>query len=170
MGGHKVLGVVGWKNSGKTTLVEALLRELTGRGYRVSTIKHAHHAFDIDKPGKDSFRHRDAGAHEVLIASGARWALLHELRNEKEPPLDELLAHIAPCDLVIVEGFKTHAHPKIEVMRDKRPEGLIADREPDVLAIATTAPELAGPHRTLPLNDARAIADFICETCGLARG
>lgn len=158
---QKILGIVGWKNSGKTTLVEALVREMTARGLRVSTVKHAHHAFDIDVPGKDSYRHREAGAHEVIVASGQRWALMHELRNAPEPPLDALIAKLAPCDLVLVEGFKRGTHAKIEVARFKRAEGLIADQDEAVMAVATDNEVLAGRHWALPLNDTPAILDFI---------
>lgn len=164
---HKIVGIAGWKNSGKTTLVEALVRVLTARGYRVSTIKHAHHAFDIDVPGKDSHRHREAGAREVLVASGQRWALMHELRGENEPSLDDLLARLSPCDLVLVEGFKRDAHPKIEVVRAAGPDGRIADMDGTVCAIATDDAALAAGHPHLPLNDIAAIADFICARCGL---
>ncbi len=114
----KVAGIVGWHNSGKTTLVVALVRELTARGYRVSTVKHAHHEFDVDTPGKDSWHHREAGAAEVMVGSSKRWVLMHELRGSKEPELDELLSHISPVDLVLVEGFKNASHEKIEVYRD----------------------------------------------------
>ena len=164
---HKVFGIVGWKNSGKTTLVEALLGELSARGYRVSTIKHAHHAFDIDVPGKDSYRHREAGAGEVLVASGQRWALMHELRGGEEPRLEDLLRHLSPCDLVLVEGFKRDAHPKIEVLRTLGPDGRIADSDGMVCAIATENPAICGAHPALPLNDIGAIADFICVRAGL---
>jgi molybdopterin-guanine dinucleotide biosynthesis protein MobB len=166
MKGRKILGIVGWKNSGKTTLVEALVRELTARGLRVSTLKHAHHAFDIDVPGKDSYRHREAGAHEVIVASGQRWALMHELGSAPEPRLDELLIKLAPCDLVLVEGFKCGRHPKIEVARFIRDEGLIADQDDTVLAVATDNAIFAGRHLALPLNDAIKIAEFICRRLG----
>src|SRR5579872_6123897 len=169
MSAPKILGIVGWKNSGKTTLVEALLGEMTARGLRISTVKHAHHAFDIDVPGKDSYRHRKAGAHEVLIASGQRWALMHEIREPGELSLEELVAKLSPCDLVLAEGFKRGRHPKIEVVRVRREEGLIADREENVLAVATDSPALAGRHTQLPLNDAAAIADFICKRLDLQR-
>jgi len=168
---HKVFGIVGWKNSGKTTLVEALIREFAARGLRVSTVKHAHHAFDIDVPGKDSYRHREAGAGEVLVASGRRWALMHELRDEDEPRLELLLARLSACDLVLVEGFKRDAHPKIEVLRALGPDGRIADTDKTVCAIATDDPAISGDNPALPLNDVRVIADFICARCGLkARG
>lgn len=164
---HKVFGIVGWKNSGKTTLMEGLVRELATRGYRISTIKHAHHTFDIDIPGKDSHRHRDAGAQEVLVASAQRWALMHEMRGEGEKSLEELLAHLSPCDLVLVEGFKRDAHPKIEVVRTVGREEWIADSDKTVCAIATDDPALATGLQQLPLNDIAAIADFICARSGL---
>lgn len=167
MTAQKILGIVGWKNSGKTTLVEALVREMTARGLRISTVKHAHHAFDIDVPGKDSHRHREAGAHEVIVASGERWALMHELRGAPEPPLEELIAKLAPCDLVLVEGFKRGTHPKIEVARFTRDEGLIADQDATVLAVATDNAALAGRHLALPLNDTTAICEFISRRFGL---
>jgi molybdopterin-guanine dinucleotide biosynthesis adapter protein len=112
---NKVIGVAGFKNAGKTTLVEKLVVELTGRGWRVSTVKHAHHSFDIDHEGRDSFRHRKAGASEVAVVSRHRWAIIHESRAEEEPPLADILAKLAPCDLVIVEGYKRDFHDKIEV-------------------------------------------------------
>ena len=170
MKAQKILGIVGWKNSGKTTLVEALVREMTARGLRISTVKHAHHAFDIDAPGKDSHRHREAGAHEVIVASGERWALMHELRGAPESPLEELIAKLAPCDLVLVEGFKRGGHPKIEVARFTREEGLIADQDDAVIAVATDNPVLAGRYPSLPLNDAAAIFDFIRRYFNLAAG
>jgi molybdopterin-guanine dinucleotide biosynthesis adapter protein len=166
---ENVLGVVGWKNSGKTTLVEALVHELTRRGFRISTIKHAHHAFDIDVPGKDSYRHREAGAHEVLVASSQRWALMHELRDEEEPQLESLLAQLAPCDLVLVEGFKRNVYPKIEVLQAARPEGRIADTDSTICAIAASDPVLAGDLMYLPLGDTVTIADFVCMHRGLSR-
>ena len=155
-----VVGIAGWKNSGKTTLVERLVRELTGRGLSVSTIKHAHHDFDIDHPGKDSYRHRMAGAGEVLVASAQRWALVHELRDEREPSLEELLAQLKPCDVVLVEGFKYGPHRKIEVRRDAKAV-LLAQDDASVVAVASDDPALAAGHVCLPLNNAAAIADFI---------
>ena len=121
----KVFGVVGWKNSGKTGLMERLVAELCGRGLSVSTVKHAHHTFDIDRPGKDSFRHRDAGAREVLLASSRRWALMHELEGD-EPRLDELLARLTPVDLVLVEGFKRGTHARLEA-RGRWIDGALAE-------------------------------------------
>ena len=165
----RVFGIVGWKNSGKTTLIERLIGEFVAKGFAVSTIKHAHHAFDIDVPGKDSYRHREAGAQEVLVASAERWALMHELRDAPEPSLTELLGHLAPCDLVLVEGFKFDAHPKIEVLRALGKNGRIADKDETVCAVATDDRTLAGPHPYLPLNDAAAIAEFICRRCDLVQ-
>lgn len=163
----KIFGITGWKNSGKTTLLEALVRELSARRYRVSTIKHAHHAFDIDVPGKDSYRHREAGAHEVIVASGQRWALMHELRGAEQPTLTELLAHLGDCDLVLVEGFKGGSHPKIEVVRSPGPAGRIADTDETICAIAAPDPALAGTHRHLALDDIVGISDFICAHRGV---
>jgi molybdopterin-guanine dinucleotide biosynthesis protein MobB len=165
---RKVFGITGWKNSGKTSLMEALVSELTVRGYRISTVKHAHHAFDIDVPGKDSYRHREAGAQEVIVASGQRWALMHELRGAAQPALSELITHLADCDLVLVEGFKGDTHPKIEVIRELGPDGRIADTDPTVCAIASPDKALAGTHRHLALDDIPAMADYICAYCNIA--
>lgn len=159
---ENVIGIVGWKNSGKTTLVEKLVCELTARGLRVSTIKHAHHGFDIDRPGKDSYRHRAAGASEVLVASAQRWALLHENQGAAEPSLAALLKHLQPCDLVLVEGFKHGPQRKIEVRRDAGAPRL-ADSDPTICAVATDDPGLAGSHLCLALDQPAVIADFICS-------
>lgn len=164
---QRIFGITGWKNSGKTTLVTALVTEFVSRGYKVSTIKHAHHAFDMDTPGKDSHRHRTAGASQVLVASATRWALMHELRGERAPTLDELLAHIAPCDLVLVEGFKRDRHPKIEVVRSRDGEPPIAESDPTIVAIATNQPALFAEHKTLPLDEVGTIANFIERACSL---
>lgn len=166
---HRVFGITGWKNSGKTTLVTALVSEFVRRGYRVSTVKHAHHEFDIDTPGKDSHRHRVSGANEVLVASGTRWALMHEMRDEPAPSLSELLAHLAPCDLVLVEGFKRDRHQKLEVVRANAKEPPIANTDPSIIALATDSPNLFPQHKTLPLNDIKTIADFITQKCALAK-
>ncbi|MEO1613120.1 MAG: molybdopterin-guanine dinucleotide biosynthesis protein B [Pseudomonadota bacterium] len=164
----KIYGVTGWKNAGKTTLMERLVAEIASRGFTVSTLKHAHHAFDVDQPGKDSYRHRAAGATEVLIASGARWALMHELREAEEPPLADLLAKLAPVDLVLVEGYKREAHPKIEAHRADAGAPLIALEEPSVRAVATNDPvDVSVP--VIPLDDAPAIADFILTDLGMSR-
>jgi molybdopterin-guanine dinucleotide biosynthesis protein MobB len=157
----KIFGIVGWKNSGKTTLVAALVREFGARGLTVSTIKHAHHAFDLDRPGKDSYLHRDAGAHEVLIASHSRWALLHELRGAPEPALSELLHHMSPVDLVLVEGFKGEAHPKLEVRRSESAGKKLADTDSTIVAIATGGEITHEARPVFALNDVTAIAEFI---------
>ena len=163
----KVFGLAGWSGSGKTTLLIRLIPRLTGRGISVSTIKHAHHTFDVDKPGKDSYRHREAGATEVLVASGRRWALMHELRDEPEPGLDPLLTKLSPVDLVIVEGFKAHAHDKLEVWRSETGERFLHPQDPRIVAIATDRPV---PQVALPrfdLEDVDAIADFVLRQTGL---
>jgi molybdopterin-guanine dinucleotide biosynthesis adapter protein len=165
---QRIIGITGWKNSGKTTLTERLVAEFVARGLRVSTVKHAHHAFDIDQPGTDSFRHRAAGAGEVAIVSGNRWALMHELRGESEPSLDDVLARLSPCDLVIVEGYKREGHLKIETRRreakDTRP---LSTDDPNIVAVAS---DHALPGETLPvfpIDDIAAMADFITSRLGL---
>ncbi|PIE07422.1 MAG: bifunctional molybdopterin-guanine dinucleotide biosynthesis protein MobB/molybdopterin molybdotransferase MoeA [Rhodobacterales bacterium] len=163
----KIYGVVGWKNAGKTGLMERLVAEIAGRGLRVSTVKHAHHAFDLDRPGKDSHRHRDAGASEVLLASYKRWALLHELGEAEEPPMEALLAKLAPCDIVLVEGYKRDSHAKIEVFRAETGHALIQPGDPTVRAIATDTPLDGLPVPLFDLDDTRAIADFILAETGL---
>lgn len=166
---HRVFGITGWKNSGKTTLTERLVTELVRRGWRVSTIKHAHHDFDIDKPGADSFRHREAGATEVAIVSGRRWALMHELRNETEPTLDEVLERIAPCDLVLVEGYKREHHLKIEARRlaakDRSP---LTSNDPSIVAVAADHPVEGEQVPVFGIDDITAIADFVEARTGLA--
>jgi molybdopterin-guanine dinucleotide biosynthesis protein B len=165
----RVFGITGWKNSGKTTLTERLVAEFTRRGFIVSTVKHAHHAFDIDKEGTDSFRHRAAGAHEVAIVSQGRWALMHELRGESEPPLDQILARLADCDLVLIEGYKREAHLKIEARRlGAKDTSPLSGGDPAIVAVAADAPQ---PDETLPvfdIDDIPAIADFISARTGLA--
>lgn len=166
----RVFGIVGWKNSGKTTLTERLVRELAGRGHLVSTVKHAHHDFDIDVPGTDSFRHRAAGATEVAIVSAGRWALMHELRGEEEPALQDVLARLSPCDIVLVEGYKRGTHAKIEARRreaaDRTP---LAASDPNIVAVAADH-DLDG--EALPffsLDDIAAIADFIEVATGMRK-
>lgn len=163
-----VFGVTGWKNSGKTQLVTALVRELNGRGFRIATVKHAHHAFDVDTPGTDSYRHREAGATEVALVSGRRWALMHELREEEEPPLADILSRLSPCDLVLIEGYKREDHPKIEARRKdaSKTEPLSPD-DPAILAIAADHPVIDTDLPVFDLNDISAMADFICRTTGL---
>jgi len=157
----KVLGIAGYSGSGKTTLTVKLIPALSARGISVSTVKHAHHAFDIDRPGKDSYEHRAAGASEVLVSSANRWALMHEGRGAPEPALDDLLAKLSPVDLVLVEGWKHGSHPKLEVHRPANGTPLLAADDPLVLAVASDAalPDLAVP--VLPLDDADAVADFV---------
>ena len=162
----KIYGVVGWKNAGKTGLMERLVTEITGRGFSVSTVKHAHHVFDVDHKGKDSYRHRQAGATEVLLASRKRFALMHELRDEDEPTLDELLAKLAPVDLVLIEGYKRDAHPKIEAFRQEPGNPLIAETDPTVRAVASDTP-LQTDRPVFDLDDTGAVADFILVEVGL---
>lgn len=167
---HRVFGIAGWKNSGKTTLTEKLVAELTRRGWRVSTVKHAHHAFNIDHEGTDSFRHREAGAREVAIVSSQRWALMHELRGDEEPPLAAVLARMGPCDLVLVEGYKAAAHKKIEVRRmDARSREAIGASDPWVVAIAADHAVSGGPVPVFDLDDASGMADLIERELGLVR-
>jgi molybdopterin-guanine dinucleotide biosynthesis protein B len=162
----KVFGIAGWSGSGKTTLLEKLIPALIARGLKVSVIKHAHHGFDIDKPGKDSYRHREAGAAEVMLACGTRWALMHECRNEPEPQLADLLSRLAPCDLVLVEGFKQEPVPKLEVHRPANGKPpLFAERD-DIVAVASDE-AIAAPVPLLPLNDIDVIADFIIRHLAL---
>jgi len=164
----KVIGVAGFKNAGKTTLVERLVRELTGRGYRISTVKHAHHSFDIDHEGRDSFRHRKAGATEVAVISRHLWAIIHELREEEEPPLSAILAKLAPCDLVIVEGYKRDGHDKIEVRNLALDHPKLAGDDPTVVAIAATGPVAEAPVPVFSRDDVAALADFIIKHMGLS--
>jgi len=166
----KVLGLRGWSGSGKTTLLVRLVPELVAHGITVSTVKHAHHQFDLDREGKDSFRHRAAGATEVMISSASRWALLHETREEGETPLPALLARMSPVDLVLVEGYKTAPHDKIEVWRAATGQKLLAAEDAHVVAIATDRPEELKPPRglpVLPLDDVGAVAAFVVRHCGL---
>jgi len=163
----KVFGFAAYSGSGKTTLIENLVPLLIAHGLKVSVIKHAHHAFDIDRPGKDSYRHRQAGATEVLVSSGARWALMHELRNESEPGLPALLERLAPCDMVLVEGFKKQAIPKIEIHRLAAGTPLLFPDDPHIVALATDA----GVPTSLPtfgLGDYPGISGFMLKHLGLA--
>jgi molybdopterin-guanine dinucleotide biosynthesis protein B len=164
----KIFGITGWKNSGKTTLTEKLVAELVARGWSVSTVKHAHHEFDIDKPGADSFRHRQAGATEVAVVSGKRWALMHELRGQDEPTLETILSRLAPCDIVLVEGYKREAHKKIETRRlDARDRSPLSANDPHIVAIAA---DFAVTGESLPvfdLDDTGGIADFVEHITGL---
>ena len=158
----KIFGVTGWKNSGKTGLMERLITEFTARGLSVSSIKHAHHSFDIDYPGRDSYRHRDAGARQVLLASRNRWALMHELRDEDEPSLGDLLKQLSPVDLVLIEGYKRDRHPKIEAHRKETGQPLIAPEDETIVAVASdTSVTIDRP--LLELNDTTSIANFIAQ-------
>lgn len=162
----RVFGIVGYKNNGKTTLVERLVAHLTGLGLRVSTVKHAHHGVELDRPGKDSWRHRAAGAVEVALATSSRWLIVHELREEPEPPLDALLARLSPVDLVLVEGFKRFPHPKLEVHRGERGTPLLARDDRTIVAVAADV-SLDLPLPVFPLDDVVAIAAFILARCEL---
>ena len=165
-----VFGVVGWKNSGKTTLVVRLVAELTGRGFRVSTLKHAHHAFDVDQEGTDSFRHRQAGASEVALVSGRRWALMHELRGDSEPAMTEMLDRLSPCDVVLVEGYKRESHPKIEVRRSDSVTGdWLAPNDAQIVAIASDHATDSGNLPRFDLDDVSQIADFAVAYLGLEK-
>ena len=167
----KVFGIVGWKNNGKTGLMVRLVAEFTRRGLRVSTIKHAHHSFDVDHAGKDSYRHREAGAVEVLLASRERWALMRELRDQAapEPRLADHLARLSPVDLVLVEGYKFDDHPKIEAHRAATGQKLIADDDKGVVAVASDAPLEGLELPVFDLDDTDSIADFILARTGLYR-
>jgi molybdopterin-guanine dinucleotide biosynthesis protein B len=157
----RVFGFVGWSGSGKTTLIEALLPELRRRGLVVSTMKHAHHGFDMDRPGKDTWRHREAGAAEVMVVSGDRWALLAEQRDGGEPDVDRLIARMTPVDLLVIEGFRAHSHPKIEVFRPATGKALQWRPGSDIVAVASDAPIPGLGVPVLPLGDVAAIADFL---------
>ncbi len=156
----KLFGLAGWSGSGKTTLLTRLIPELTRRGVRVSTIKHAHHEFDLDQPGKDSHAHRQAGAAEVLISSSRRWALMHELRGEPEPDLAGLLAKLSPVDLVLIEGFKRDPHPKLEIHREANRKPLLYPDDKAILGLACDQPR-AAPIPVFDLDAIPAIADFV---------
>lgn len=165
-----IFGVTGWKNSGKTTLVTRLIAEFAHRGYRVNSIKHAHHAFDIDVPGTDSFRHREAGATEVAIVSGTRWALMHEVRDQDEPTMAEIVDRLAPADLILVEGYKRENHPKIECRIDgdtiKAP---LAAADPMIVAVAANFDHDTGALPRYDLDAIAAIADFIATYLSLPK-
>ncbi len=164
----RVFGLAAWSGSGKTTLLTGLIPCLVARGVTVSTVKHAHHTFDLDQPGKDSYRHRTAGAHEVMIAGAARWALLHEARGEPETELDGLLARMSPVDLVLVEGFKRHAHPKMEIIRPALGKPLLYPDDPLICALvlveALSDDRLAGcPLPCYRADALEALADLVLD-------
>ncbi|WP_313950538.1 molybdopterin-guanine dinucleotide biosynthesis protein B [Accumulibacter sp.] len=166
----KVFGIAGYSGSGKTTLLEKLLPRLAARGLRVAVIKHTHHHFDIDRPGKDSFRHRQAGASEVLLASTSRWVLMNELRGAPEPSLAEYIAHFSPCDLVLVEGFKGEAIPTLEVYRPANGKPPLWPDHPQIVAVASDQAlptALAAALASLDLNDPEAITRFVLDTVQL---
>jgi molybdopterin-guanine dinucleotide biosynthesis adapter protein len=163
----KVFGLRGWSGSGKTTLLVRLIPELVSHGLRVSTVKHAHHGFDVDQPGKDSFRHREAGATEVMVSSAKRFALMHERGGADEATLEELLARMSPVDLVLVEGFKEQPHDKLEIWRAANGKPLLAGSDPHVVAVATTDPLPPQRVPVLDLDDVTAIAAFIIRHCKL---
>jgi molybdopterin-guanine dinucleotide biosynthesis protein B len=156
----KIFGFAGWSGSGKTTLVEKLIPRFVKQGLRVSLIKHAHHNFDVDTPGKDSWRHRQAGASEILVTSSRRWVLMHELRGAQEPSFDEQVKHLSPCDLLLVEGFKFAPIPKLEVWRQETGEALLHPNDPHIVAIASDV-KVDTRLPQLDLNDDAAIARFI---------
>ena len=162
----KIFGFAGWSGSGKTTLIERLIPALAGRGLKVSLIKHAHHNFDVDQPGKDSYRHRHAGCAEVLISSSTRWALMHELRGAPEPTLDELVAHVSPCDLLLVEGFKRSPIPKLEVYRRENGKPRLHLDDEHIVAIATDQ-RFDTDLPQFGLDDSEGVAGFIVRHCGL---
>jgi molybdopterin-guanine dinucleotide biosynthesis protein B len=164
----KVLGLAGWSGAGKTTLLAALIPELVRRGVTVSTMKHAHHRFDVDQPGKDSYVHRQAGATEVLVASSGRWALMHEHRGAPEPDSTELMRHMTPVDLLLIEGFKRETHDKLEIHRAANGKPLLATEDPHIVAIVADAPVPQAKVPVIGLDDIAAIADFIMRHCGLA--
>jgi len=162
----KIFGFAGWSGSGKTTLIEKLIPRLVARGLRVSLIKHAHHTFDVDQPGKDSYRHRHAGASEILVTSSRRWVLMHELRGSPEPSFDEQVKHLSPCDLLFVEGFKFAPIPKLEVWRAQTGEPLLHPKDPHIVAVASDA-KVETRLPLLDLNDHAAIEGFIVKHLGL---
>jgi molybdopterin-guanine dinucleotide biosynthesis adapter protein len=164
----RIIGLAGWSGSGKTTLIVRLLPELTRRGIRVSTMKHAHHGFDVDQPGKDSYRHREAGATEVLVASDKRWALMHEHRGEEEPTAAQLVAHMSPVDLLIVEGFKRESHDKLEIHRRETGKPLLYPQDSRIVAVLSDELLAACPLPVIDIDDIAAVADFLVAHCSLS--
>jgi molybdopterin-guanine dinucleotide biosynthesis adapter protein len=161
----RAFGLAGWSGSGKTTLITQLVPALRRRGITVSTLKHAHHNFDVDQPGKDSYRHRESGAVEVMISSERRWALMHELRDAPEPSLEELIRHMTPVDLILIEGFKRAVLPKLEIHRPSLGKPLLAAEDKAIVAVASDEPMTGLALPCLPLGNAEAIAAFIIEHC-----
>ena len=164
---QRVLGIAGYKNAGKTTLTTNLVSELVRRGYSVSTIKHAHHIFDIDHPGRDSHRHREAGAHEVAIVASRRWALLHELREEDEPGMEEMLAKLEPVDIVVIEGYRHGAIPKLEAVNVELDHPRLAGNDENIVAVSTNGDPAAEPVPAFDRDNIPAIADFVEQVTGL---
>lgn len=168
---HRVFGVIGWKNSGKTTLMARLIDEFTNRGLKVSAVKHAHHSFDIDHPGRDSHRFRESGARQVALISPKRWALMHELRDEEKPSFEEVLSHIGPCDIVLVEGYKMGPFPKIEARSARSlTQDKLADDDPQIVAIAYDGAHEESNLPGFDVNDIAGIADFIANHLRLEAG
>jgi molybdopterin-guanine dinucleotide biosynthesis protein B len=169
MQGMKIFGFAGYSGSGKTTLIEKLIPLLVARGLKVSLIKHAHHTFDVDQPGKDSFRHRHAGCTEVLVTSSRRWALMHELRGAPEPGLTEQIGQLSPCDLLLVEGFKHERIPKLEIYRREVGESLLHPHDANIVAVASDE-KVDTRLPQFDLNAPPAIAEFIMQHVGLHGG
>ena len=163
----KIFGFAGWSGSGKTTLIEKLIPRLVARGLRISLIKHAHHTFDVDQPGKDSYRHRHAGASEILVTSSRRWVLMHELRGSPEPSFDEQIRHLSPCDVLFVEGFKFAPIPKLEVWRAETGEALLHPNDSHIVAVASDA-RVETKLPLLNLNDVEGISSFILKHLKMA--
>lgn len=163
----RVYGITGWKDSGKTGLMERLVTDITGRGFSVSTVKHAHHVTEIDQPGRDSYRHREAGAREVLVASPVRWALIHELRGDAEWPLEGLLERLSPVDLVLIEGYKRAPHPKIEVHRGETGHELLSLKNATIRAVASDRVLTGLRVPVFDLNATVEIADFVLKEVSL---
>jgi molybdopterin-guanine dinucleotide biosynthesis protein B len=159
----RVLGIAGWSGSGKTTLITRLIPLLSGRGVRIATLKHAHHAFDVDQPGKDSYEHRKAGAAEVIVSSARRWVQMHEIGDGMEAGLDELLRRLSPCDLVLVEGFKTERHAKLEVFRSATGKTPLHPQDPYIVAIASDQQFPGVSIPVVDLNDIEAVAQVVLE-------
>ncbi len=166
---NKCFGIAGWKNSGKTSLVAALVTEISSRGYKVSTIKHAHHTFDLDKPNTDSFKHREAGAVEVMLVSRNRWAIQHELHNQDEPNFEDMIAKLAPCDLVLVEGYKKENISKLEIIGPENKLDLLWPQDDNIKAIASDVELDNCPLPHFNRNSIKAISDFILKSCGIEK-
>lgn len=162
-GTPRIIGIAGWSGAGKTALIVRLLPILVARGMRVATLKHAHHDFDVDIPGKDSYEHRKAGASEVIISSARRWVQMHELGAAPELRLADLLRHVAPCDLILVEGFKHEHHPKIEIYREAVGKPLLQLHDETIVAVASDARVPKATVDVIDLNDAAEVADTICR-------